>query len=344
MYIIRHGAKTIFCMKKLRSCICLTAILLLLAASFAPQLFASANADAETPSYAYVGGFPIGISIDVGGLLVEDVTGVETEYGTVFADGLQKGDIIKKIDGNVVNNADDLGGDLGGTVRLDIIRGGTEMTLDVTPIAELYSGKRRLGVRVKDKVFGIGSMTYVDENGKFAALGHEIFDSDTNTHIPFSGGNLHDCKIVGIKRGNKNEAGAILATLMSDSLSGNITCNNNFGIAGTYDGSDYGELLPIASRDEVKQGKAQIRTTVEDIPEYYDVEIIKASGKSGRHEKSMVIRVTDKRLLKKTGGIVRGMSGSPIIQNGKIVGAVTHVFMNDFTKGYGLYADSLNAA
>lgn len=275
--------------------------------------------------------------------MIEEVTGVETEYGTAYVEGLQKGDIIKKIDGVDVTDADDLGTDFGDVVRLDIIRDGAESTVEVSPLVDMYGGKRRLGVRVKDKVYGIGSMTYVDENGRFAALGHEIFDSDTGTHIPFAGGSLHECKIVGIKRGNKNEAGAILATLMSDAVTGNITCNNNFGIAGTYNGDKYGELLPIASRDEVKPGKAQIRTTVEDTPEYYDVEIVKASGKSGRYEKSMVLRVTDKRLLKKTGGIVRGMSGSPIIQNGKIVGAVTHVFMNDFTKGYGLYADSLNA-
>lgn len=329
-------------MKKLRSCLSLSVVLIICIFAFTAQTTAFADA---VPQRAYVGGFPVGISLDVGGLLVEEVTGVETEYGSATVEGLEKGDIITKIDGNAVSSADDIPDEFDGEVSVELIRGGQVMNVVITPLVEEYSRKPRLGVKVKDKLYGIGTVTFVGENGEYAALGHEIYDSETGTHIPFGGGHIHECKLLGIKRGSAGEAGALLASLASDVVIGTVTCNNSFGIAGAFsDMPECGELLEVADRSEVKPGKAQIRTTVERDAEYYDIEIIKASQKSGRREKSLVFRVTDKRLLSSTGGIVRGMSGSPIVQNGKIVGAVTHVFLNDFTKGYGLYADSLNAA
>ena len=291
----------------------------------------------------YVGGFPIGISIDVGGLLVESVTGVETEYGTAYTDGLEKGDVIKKINGTSVAAVDDIKTYItDGINDLELIRGGETVNIEVKPIIEAFSQKPRLGVKVKDKIYGIGTVSFVGENGSFAALGHEIYDAETGTHIPFSSGKIHGCKVLGVKKGSRGEAGALLGSLVADSDYGDVTCNNNFGIAGKYTGDiSGGELMEIADRSDVKPGSAKIRTTVDGAPEYYDIEIIKASSKHGRHEKSLVFRVTDKRLLDKTGGVVRGMSGSPIVQNGKLVGAVTHVFLNDFTKGYGIYADCL---
>lgn len=308
------------------------------------SLYAPRTTKAEG-DYAYVGGFPIGIVLDVGGLLVESVTGVETEYGTAYAEGLNRGDIIKSIDGVEIDSCDDITEMLdGSTVHLVVVRGGKNVEIDVTPITEEFTGKPKLGVKIKDKLYGIGTVSFVRENGKYAALGHEIYDAETNTHLPFSGGRICACKVVGIKHGERGEAGAILASIAADKSYGSIACNNNFGIAGTMDAvpSLAGERLPIADRSEVKPGYAQIRTTVDGVPQFYDIEIIKATKQLGRREKGIIFRVTDKKLLKITGGVVRGMSGSPVIQNGKIIGAVTHVMLNDFTKGYAVYADCLN--
>ena len=316
----------------------------LVAAVLCLSLLAPRPVLAEGNEYAYVGGVPIGIVLDIGGLLVEGVTGVETEYGTAYPEGLDRGDIIKSIDGIDVTDCDDINGLLSSEpARLEIVRGGRNMEIDVTPIVEAYTKKPKLGVKIKDKLYGVGTVSFVRDNGRYAALGHEIYDAETGTHLDFAGGKVCACKIVGIKQGDRSEAGAILASIVSDTDYGSIDCNNNFGIAGNYKGKqELGERLPLASRSEVRPGYAQIRTTVDDKPQLYDIEIIKATKQTGRREKGIIFRITDKNLLKLTGGVVRGMSGSPIIQNGKIIAAVTHVMLNDFTKGYALYADCLN--
>lgn len=327
-------------MKKLRVILCalLAFVICFSIGGTAPE------AAAAERQRVYVGGFPVGISIDVGGLLVESITGVETEYGMAAVEGLRQGDIIKSIDGMDVSDTEDISELLSDEkATVEVLRGGDMITVEVTPVIEQFSLKPRLGVKIKDKVYGVGTVTFVREDGRYTALGHEIYDGDTGIHIPFSGGSVHACKILGVKRGKKGEAGAILASVMPDKYYGSVQCNNNFGIAGDYcEKFDKSELLPLASRDEVKSGSAKIKTTVNGEAEYFNIEIIKASKQSGRKEKGLVFRVTDKKLLGLTGGVVRGMSGSPIIQNGKVVGAVTHVFLNDFTKGYGVYADCLN--
>ncbi len=286
----------------------------------------------------------MGISLDVGGLLVESVTGVETEYGTAYVEGISKGDIITKLNGADVTSVDDMQDALTGEdTDIELLRNGETVSIRVRPIIEAFTGKPRLGVKIKDKIYGIGTVSLVREDGSFAALGHEIYDGETNTHLTDAHGKIHACKILGIKQGHRSEAGALLASIIADTDYGAITCNNIFGISGKYtaDIPDM-ELIPLADRSEVKPGPAKIKTTVSDKPEYFDIEIIKASKQTGKKEKGIVFRVTDERLLKITGGVVRGMSGSPIVQDGKLVGAVTHVFLNDFTKGYGVYADCLN--
>lgn len=298
---------------------------------------------ADTGESVYLGGYPIGISIDVGGLLVESVTGVETEYGIAAVEGIKKGDIIKRIDGKTVSDVDDITEMITSddAVKIDLSRDGVDMSFEVKPIIEEFSQKPRLGIKIKDMIYGVGTVTFVRENGSFTALGHEI--SNGGDKIPFAGGHIHACKVVGIKRGDKGEAGALLASLAPDKVYGTVVCNNSFGIAGMYTGNfDKSERVAVARRDEVHSGAAKIKTSVNGTSEYYDIEIIKATHQSSRKEKGLVIRVTDKRLLGLTGGVVRGMSGSPILQDGKLVGAVTHVFLNDFTKGYGVYAEFMN--
>ena len=329
-------------MKKLRIVFCALLALLISVAVLSP-IPQTAYAYADEGEYVYIGGYPIGISIDVGGLLVESVTGVETEYGIAAVEGIRKGDIIKKIGGKAVDDVDDISEIIttDDAVKIDLSRDGEDMSLEVKPMIEAFSHKPRLGIKVKDVLYGVGTVTYVRSDGTFSALGHEIsYEGDS---IPFVGGHVHACKVVGIKRGTKTEAGAILASLSPEKVYGEISCNNSFGIAGKLDASFCkGEKAAIAGRNEVHCGAAQIKTAVDGEAQYYDIEIIKASHQSARKEKGLVIRITDKRLLDATGGVVRGMSGSPILQDGKLVGAVTHVFLNDFTKGYGIYADCLN--
>ncbi len=324
-------------MKKLRVLLCafLAPIFVIFCFNTTPVF---AESDAES---VYIGGFPIGISLDVGGLLVESVTGVETEYGIAAVEGIRTGDIIKKIGGNDVDDVDDISEFLSAEpTEIELVRGGTTVNVTVKPVIEAFSLKPRLGIKIKDLIYGVGTVTYVKSDGSFTALGHEI-SSETGTHIPFSGGHVHACKVVGVKRGKKGEAGALLASLSPEKTYGSVTCNNSFGIAGVYDCEKSeickkGECVKIASRDQVRNGPAKIRTDVNGTPEYYDIEIIKAVKQSGRKEKGLIIRVTDKKLLETTGGVVRGMSGSPILQDGKLVGAVTHVFLNDYTRGYGI--------
>lgn len=331
-------------MKNLRVFVLIVVTMLVCIASVQFENFAVRPTAAVATERAYVGGFPIGISLDVGGLLVDGVTGVETEYGTAHVAGFKKGDIIKKINGKEVYSVDEVQDALDTeTVTVELLRGGKTEVEEVHPLIEAYSGKPRLGIRIKDKIYGVGTVSMVRVNGEYAALGHEIYDSDTDTHIPFRSGKIYGCKILGIKKGAKGEAGALLGSLVEGAERGTIRCNNRFGIAGVYSEECADEdLVEIADRSEVHPGPAKIRTTVKDKPELFDIEIIKASRRHGRNEKSLVFRVTDKRLIGMTGGVVRGMSGSPILQNGKLVGAVTHVFLNDFTKGYGIYADCLN--
>lgn len=326
-------------MKKVRV-VFLLLVALIVGVNIGQWGYANAQASEEN---VYVGGYPVGISLSVGGLLVESVTGVETEYGLAAVEGLKTGDIIKKIDGTAVDSADDISDVLTDSpTKIELLRSGSVITVEVKPIIEAFSLKPKLGIKIKDTVFGVGTVTFVRENGSYAALGHEISE-DSGTNVPFCGGNIHACKLVGIKRGERGEAGALIASLVRERVYGTISHNNEFGIGGVFSG-DYtkSERVPLARRDEVRAGAAKIKTTISGCAEYYDIEIIKAVKQSGRKQKGMVIRITDRRLLDAAGGIVRGMSGSPILQNGKLVGAVTHVFLNDFTKGFGVYADCLN--
>ena len=329
-------------MKKLRRVLCaFFALFLCVAVLPVHGVYVYAEEDENS---VYLGGYPIGISIDVGGLLVESITGVETEYGIAAVEGLKKGDIIKKIDGNKVTSVDEIGDIVKSDelVNIELVRNGVDMSLDVKPIKEAFSQKPRLGIKIKDVIYGVGTVTFVRADGTFAALGHEISAGD-GINIPFSGGHIHACKVVGVKRGQKGEAGALLASVSPEKVYGSVSCNNSYGIAGSFGTEfDKGEKVNVAKRSEVHSGNAKIKTCVNGTPEYYDIEIIKASHQPARKEKGLIIRVTDKRLLNITGGVVRGMSGSPILQDGKLVGAVTHVFLNDFTKGFGVYAEFMN--
>ena len=204
---------------------------------------------------------------------------------------------------------------------------------------DALSGKNKLGLLLQDQIEGIGTMTYTDGKS-FYALGHTIKDMNGNNVIA-NGGNIYIANINGYIRGQKGRAGELSGSFITiDNALGNITANNDFGLYGQLKEDYQGELVPLGSKSDAQPGTAYIYTTIDGMaPQKYEIQIIKTNNQNRPSEKSMVLRITDKRLLDTTGGIVQGMSGSPIIQNGKLIGAVTHVFTSDPTKGYGVYVD-----
>lgn len=293
-----------------------------------------------------IGGFPIGLALNVDGVLVDEIGSVDTVAGKVtIGDEIESGDIILALDGKKVVTLKDFNecmDGFDGTRKLCVTlnRKGRIREVSVSPPIDALTGKFRLGLWVRDNVSGIGTTSFVKSDNSFAALGHGI--SSRDYVIPTIGGKAYDCEIVGINKGEKGAPGELKGVLKNtDKPIGEVFRNTDYGVFGRY---NPGVELPdrrykIGSRLNVRNGKAQICTSLDGVTDFYDIEIIRCMPQTVRAERSMVVRVTDKRLLNASGGIVRGMSGSPIIQNDMIVGALTHVFVNDPTKGYGIYLD-----
>ena len=304
-----------------------------------------AKVDTAEKRYVYLGGYPLGFTISCKGVVVVAISNKS-------ASGLKEGDIITKIEDIEVKSAEEIAvlinseGFAGKPLKLTISRAGKEESSTIIPIYDTKTMVYKLGVWIRDDAAGVGTITYIrKDNLRFGALGHPVCDIDTGALLPIDDGNIFKCNIVGLKRGLRGNPGELKGLfLRNGSMLGNLDSNNKFGVYGKFS-EEYLkrlnlEVVEVASRDEVKNGKAQIRSTVDGCePKYYDIEIVKTYVQNSKDNKSMFIRVVDKELLSKTGGIVQGMSGSPIIQNGKLVGAVTHVFVSDPTKGYGVYAD-----
>lgn len=290
----------------------------------------------------FLGGVPIGIELKCDGVILERVDDVMTEAGRAsLKNYLQPGDNIIAIDGHPISTVDDIVNYLseyaGGYLTLSIRRNGQMAEVELCPLKEALTGKLKLGISLKENIMGVGTLTFYKKDGKFGCLGHPICDSKGNS-IAISGGKVYDCKILGVIKGERGAPGELRAVLTSSGL-GCVKENNKFGVYGFLDKVPDGVEIETATRGEVVPGKALIYTTISDKPDFYEAEIIKAVYQPHIDDKGMVIRITDKRLLQTTGGVVQGMSGSPIIQNNKLVGAVTHVFVNDPTKGYGTYID-----
>lgn len=297
----------------------------------------------------YLGGTPIGITMNVGGVIITGKCDVVTNNGlrcpTVNSD-ITTGDILLKLDNKDIESLedikvflDDLEND---RVEATLRRGERVFRTSISPVVDTLTGKRRLGLFVKDEISGVGTLTYVKaDDYSFGALGHNVSESIGSNNISVRG-NIYDCKVVGVEKGVRGNAGELKGFFTKSNPKGTIEINNNYGIYGKVENSlvEGREKILLASRFSAKPGKAQIFTTVDSgQPKGYDIEIIKLNYQKSKAEKGMVLRVTDTELLEKTGGIVQGMSGSPIVQNGKLIGAVTHVFLNDPTKGYGIYID-----
>lgn len=298
----------------------------------------------------YLGGNAVGFSIKTNGVIVVGKNSVMTENGLVSVcdnQNINAGDIITHIDGNAIKDANDIPNHLKSTtdsVKLTLKRGSKSFDVTLQPQVDT-NGNKKIGLWVRDDATGIGTLTYVDSKTlDFGALGHPVTDGETGTKIYIQKGQVYDCSVVGIEKGEKGKPGELKGVFLSSkNAKGEIEGGNDFGIYGKIlekSGMiDENVVAGVGGRLAVKPGKAQIMSSVSGVREYYDIEIIKASKQKTAKDKSMVFRVTDKRLLELTGGIIQGMSGSPILQNGKLVGAVTHVFVSDPTKGYGIYID-----
>ncbi len=297
-------------------------------------------------NYVHIGGNPIGIAISADGLIVVDKCAVSTKDGEVFPSArvdIRKGDVILSVNGNQTKSVYKLKNILNEanspTFLLKVKRGNNVIDVKVSAVKDNL-GQYKLGLALKEDVGGVGTMTFVTRDGHFAALGHHILDAESGLDDELNQGNIYNATVGGVIKGEKGKAGGLVAEVNRLSKSvGEIKENTNIGLYGVYSGEIKGDLYRIATKGEAKIGKAQVLTTVDgSMPKFYDIDIVKVVSQSEVGEKGMVILVRDKELLEKTGGIVQGMSGSPIVQNGILIGAVTHVFIQDPTRGYAVHS------
>lgn len=312
------------------------------------QQESSSNSKKNTLETVYIGGTPIGLKLYCDGVVVVGMDDVDSENGSVNPAknaGLQKGDVIKEINGTAVTRNSDVSDIIekssGTPLEFTIERGGATQKATFRSVYSKADGRYKAGLWIRDSSAGIGMLSFYDTNGWFASLGHAVCDVDTGEILPLSDGETTDAEITGLFKGSVGTAGELSGTLGSKVI-GKIYLNDATGVYGKLFSPDLSvKQYAVANPSEVKVGKAQIVTTVEQGKTLtYEIEIIKIN-KSAADNKNLVLRVTDQALIAKTGGIVQGMSGSPIIQNGKLVGVVTHVLLNDPTGGYGIFAATM---
>ncbi|MDE6868320.1 MAG: PDZ domain-containing protein [Clostridia bacterium] len=307
----------------------------------------SAAAESQT---LYLGGFPAGFTLNTTTVEVIGICEVMTSDGMrspARESGIKTGDVIDKINGVEVNCTRDVNDILAEDYKkyeVTILRGNDTLNIDVTPAIDLTTKSKRLGVLVKDSINGIGTVTYIDKtNNKFASLGHPVADLNGSL-IEINGGTVYGCFIYDVKKGVKGTPGELRGAFEGSTILGKAKVNCACGIYGDLsDNYDVSKLIKVekGSIDSVKMGKACIYSTLEGSEvQKYEISIVKVD-KNNKDNRNFVIKIDDEKLISKSGGIVQGMSGSPIVQNGKIIGAVTHVFINDPTRGYGIAIDKM---
>lgn len=286
------------------------------------------------PDMLIPGGCTVGIKLNTKGLMV---TGFE-ETSPAEKAGLKKGDIIIEVDGQTIHTVDVLRQRIEtDDVVLTVLRNGREAEFCVTPV------EKQIGAQVRDTIAGIGTITYYDPiSGTFGALGHGVSDVNTSQLIPVEEGVLIHSSVAQVVRGKHGTPGELKGHFDMGSVLGTVKRNCPHGIFGTMSVPLSKKPLPVAGTEEVKEGRATILSNVsgEEV-RAYAVEIQKIYPNADETGRNLLLKVTDHDLLAATGGIVQGMSGSPIIQNGKLVGAVTHVLVNDPTKGYGIFIENM---
>ena len=307
-----------------------------------------------TDTDVYVGGETVGFNLFSDGVICVGSNAVVSDSGLeepIKNSGLCEGDAIIKIqDENIddiqdidriINSKENAGKELTATIR----RNGVESEIPLTPVYDLLSQKYKLGIWVRNNASGVGTLTYVKKsNFRFGAVGHPIVDASLGENFLVDSGNIYKCKLLGIKKGEKHNPGEIRSSInLSDDAIGIADTNCKYGVYGNILNKgiiDASRTASLGGRLSVKLGDAKIYCALDDEGvKAYDIKILKANKQNSADDKSLTIKVTDKDLLEKTGGIIQGMSGSPIVQNGKIIGAVTHVFLDDPTRGYGVYID-----
>lgn len=291
------------------------------------------------------GGQAVGVALRTRGVMV--VAGSARAGGK---SALRVGDVIVSVGGASVTSAQELAACLNEAaedeVTLGVRRGDKDLSVKVSAPVDASDGKRRLGVWVRDSTAGVGTLSYIDPaSGRYGALGHAIVDGDTGGMLEVSEGAIMRASVVGVTRGQSGKAGELKGSFLRENEQiGTLERNSVYGIYGCMQARTedalYPQGLPVGTRESVHPGEATILTTVDESgPAAYSIQIVRCFAQDEPSQKGMILRVTDERLLEKTGGIVQGMSGSPILQDGHIVGAVTHVYLSDAAQGYGMYIE-----
>lgn len=315
------------------------------------NIFPVKNARVTVTKRQYVvpGGNVFGIRLYTKGVMVIRIDEVTTPSGNRSPGkeaGLKQGDMIISVDGVDITRNKELSNAFassnGKTLEVKIERNGEEKRLKFTPVLaddSTYKG----GLWIRDSTAGIGTVTWYDSStGIFAGLGHAVCDVDTGEVMPLSGGDAVEAQVKGCYKGTAGSAGELCGIFSSGTI-GNLYLNGDTGVYGIMNSvNKQSSVLPVALKQEVQTGDAQIICTVDESgPRYYNARITKVYSDTSDTQRNLTIKITDGDLIEKTGGIVQGMSGSPIVQNGMLVGAVTHVFVDDPTEGYGIFAQTM---
>lgn len=297
----------------------------------------------------------VGLKLYTEGVLVVGMSEIKGEDNKIYKPyeeaGIEQGDSIIKINDIEINSTEELISCVskyrGKSIDITYVRDDNILETQITPV-KTSGNTYKLGLWVRDAEAGIGTVTFYDkETNSFAALGHGIQDIDTGELVEISSGEFVTADILNIQKGEKESPGRIEGTIEDGTKIGEIYSNTDFGVYGTTTNTvglnvSNIEEIEVASRSEIETGKASVICTLEDGKrEEYEIEIQKIYINNNENNKSMVVKVTDEKLLEKTGGIIQGMSGSPVIQNGKLIGALTHVLVSDPSKGYALFADTM---
>ncbi len=301
-------------------------------------------------SEVYVGGMPFGVKFSTDGVMVVGYGSERQKSANPgYTCGIRPADVIKSIDGKEIHDVAGLTSAVencgGRALSFTCSRSDEEYTVSLTPYFSSSENKYKSGLLVRDSGAGIGTVTYIiPETNAFGGLGHGICDSDTGALIPLERGSVTDVTVNGVVRGAVGAPGELRGSFRQKKL-GTLLSNSSCGVFGVFSEipAAHGELLTTATRSEVESGEAYILCTLDDSgPQKYSISISEID-RGAKGSKCFTIKVTDPRLLEKTGGIVQGMSGSPIIQNGRLIGAVTHVLINDPTGGYGIFIENMLA-
>lgn len=312
------------------------------------------NVDVVPNKQVVACGNTIGVKLSLEGILIIGISDVESNGNKLVPvrnSGIKPGSVITHVNGKVVKDIEELADKInkseGKPMKIGFKNGAAKNEAIVTPAMSSDDNKYHIGLWVRDSTAGIGTLTYYDSvTKKFGALGHGITDIDTGTLISVKSGEILESNILGVKIGKSGEPGELRGIFAEGTRLGQIQLNSDIGIYGRLDynamGRMPGKAYPVGVRADIKEGPASILSNIDgkNIKEY-SIEIQKVSRQNLNGSKGMIIKITDRRMLDATGGIVQGMSGSPILQNGKIIGAVTHVLVNDPTRGYGIFIETM---